>query len=371
MTLLKKFLTAISAFLILHIQSILGSEFPSYVHARGTHTSLPPSQVIAAARKIQPLFDAVDSTKKKPLLVTTFINASRVISVDLLKSNIQKLQLTAGEKVEFVVVVYYGTPKMVYRACYEDLKIAKSIIHCQKALLPSTHTFSLSFPKPVLYAELLPFLPFYQRVMVLDEDISLREFNYDKFMKIWNCADWPSLHPPLIVQGLLYEETQLFPFVHWSEWRSKELSPVIAAEAKFIEQQMPSFDTFFLYWFIDAVVHKMLALSMELQTDWGIDSTWCAAAEQFATDILGWNKNGNYYSCAYLTGSEPFHHMNSRSLATKTANLTLFNKRGKMLIAAWRKEFPYWSRDTRNQPIPNPLDSDSGLKLISTYKTEC
>jgi hypothetical protein len=336
---------------------------------KGRHVVHTPTQVLQSAKRLQPLFDAVDPKKKRPMLIATFLNASRQESVDIMRSNVKRLQKTS-EKVDFAIIIYHGATRTIYRACYEDEKIASSIIHCKKTnVVQLVHSFHASYPKPVLMTELLPYLPFYEKVMILDEDISLKEFNYPKFMKVWNCAAWNSTRLPLVVQGLISELTSPYPFVTWKEWQSANLSTVIAAESKFVEQQIAAFDSFFLYWFIESVVYKQASRSLDHQSEAGMDSVWCPAAKQFAQDIYG--VKGPYISCALIVGAPPFHHNNSQTLIVKRVNPNSYRTRGQMMMKAWKDEFPFWFLNQSTSPVPNPSKLNSGMKLVTTFKPNC
>lgn len=107
----------------------------------------------------------------------------------------------------------------------EDMKILrrnnKSIRSWQKY-----RATVFSIPKTALYKELLPLLPRYRRIFLLDEDILLHGFgivnsyylfafenrlylNTDlgSLSTVWDCAFWPQ-PPPLIVQPLVLESIQ-------------------------------------------------------------------------------------------------------------------------------------------------------------------
>lgn len=56
--------------------------------------------------------------------------------------------------------------------------------------------------KPVMYRDIVGFLPYYKSVLLFDSDLGLEKFNFDYAMKIWECAE---AYPPLIVQPLIGE----------------------------------------------------------------------------------------------------------------------------------------------------------------------
>lgn len=209
----------------------------------------------------------------KPLLCGTFIRASTAASTII--SNV----LLMKHSCDWVIVIYDGSVEFENKICQPLLKQA-NVVHCKRAEFPisnkprvipvytltdvikstqtnnnintnskgltsvsATGTSSSkvvlaepigSVAKTVLYHDLLPYLPSYQRVFLLDEDISLMGFNVSLAMSIWDCA---FKTPPLVVQPLVYEKTQFFPFVHKSMWR-KKLRDVYASAVGIIEQQV-------------------------------------------------------------------------------------------------------------------------------------
>lgn len=71
-----------------------------------------------------------------------------------------------------------------------------------------------------------------------------------RFESKWNCAFHPN-PPPLIVQALVAENTQYFPFVTVKGWGNK---PLTAVATGLVEQQIPAFDSVFFEWFLKRVI---------------------------------------------------------------------------------------------------------------------
>jgi hypothetical protein len=295
-------------------------------------------QLISYTKVTQEIFNKVPETERKPLLIATFLNSTNPRSVKNLHDNIEFFR----EKATFAVVVYDGTSVSIHSACHASTSIASGIVHCRKATITYTNAYR-SYPKPVLYPDLLPLLPYYRRALLIDEDISLREINLKEFLRIWDCAFWPA-HPPLVVQGLVYENTQNIKYVEWDYWKKNEnSSSVIAAKSKFIEQQIPAFDSHFLYWFIDYVLAQWHEQYLHYQTDWGIDGLWCGAGFHFAHQVYGVPLNDSQFApCALITGTQPFHHLNGHTLKAKSHNHQKFWADSLEFMELWKGYFTGW-----------------------------
>jgi len=75
-----------------------------------------------------------------------------------------------------------------------------------------------------------------QRVFLLDEDLSVTGMNFTSLLRIWDCAFSP-LPPPLLVQPLISESTQLFDYVNKNSWQVGGRSGIIASSVGLVEQQ--------------------------------------------------------------------------------------------------------------------------------------
>lgn len=87
--------------------------------------------------------------------------------------------------------------------------------------------------KPLLFDELLPFLRFYSKVWLMDEDISLVGFNFRTYFwqYTWDCAFDPPSPPSVISQ----------PLINGKGWSMCNNS-VIASRSAWIGQQSPILD---------------------------------------------------------------------------------------------------------------------------------
>jgi hypothetical protein len=365
------------------------------VQSRRSHKELV---ALDQAKKLRSRFEHSNSTffLRKPFLVATFLNASRPISRNTLFTNIEELNGLA----DFAIIIYDGDQNTVLTVCQSDEKksLLKSIIHCKRSAATFDPDHS-TFPKPVLYPDLLPYLPLYKKTMLIDEDISLKGFNLTDFLHTWNCAFSPSL-PPLIVQGLIFESSsQAYPFLHWHVWRdSPHLKDIVASGTNFIEQQIPAFDSIFLLWFIESINSHILTDSLKYESDWGADRFWCSAAREFAQvyyqidhnkknhihnniNINNQNKNKNhssssfpshYYTpCALFTQTPPFHHLNSHSLQGKRKNYRTYVQYGRKMMAVWRKFFPSWYIEIEDPSNSTQSHSWNHYRRISAIPKDC
>ena len=73
-------------------------------------------------------------------------------------------------------------------------------------------------------------------MFLLDEDVSVVGLNMTRLQQVWNCAFWPQ-PPPLLVQPLIGESTQLFEYVNQHSWNVFGRDSVIAASVGLVEQQ--------------------------------------------------------------------------------------------------------------------------------------
>ena len=143
----------------------------------------------------------------KPLLIATFINASRASSREIFYDNLERLENIA----DFAAVLYDGSPRAIRNFCgIREQSPTNPITYCRRAAI--SYSPDVKFiPKPLLYQDLLPYLPRYRKVLLIDEDISLSEFNATQFLHIWDCAFFPNHNPKLRLQGLHVFDTSRLP----------------------------------------------------------------------------------------------------------------------------------------------------------------
>lgn len=220
---------------------------------------------------------------------------------------------------------------------------------------------NLSIPKSVLYQELLPVLPFYNNTFILDEDISLGSFDIADFMLTRRCAFWPD-EPPLVVQPLIKQDTQYFPYVHLSAWmRYSKLhkgQQPLAATVGLVEQQVPFFHTPFLEWYIRSVLGVVTHIALELGVDQSLDKTWCRAAHMYRKMVLNDSTALKNSGCAVVIGKAGVHsvsHTNSHSLQNKKANRKVYAEKAAVVNQYYESYFPHWVVQDLKQRI-SPLE---------------
>lgn len=216
-----------------------------------------------------------------------------------------------------------------------------------------------SIPKSVLYSDLLPYLYEYERVFLMDEDISLMGFDIKKTLSVWNCAFYP-LPPPLIVQPLIAESNQFFDFVGAKAWRGKG---VVASASGLIEQQVPMFDAVFFEWLVRRIFSMTKQDSLNAGVDWGGDRSWCNAAKMYAREVLKHPKE--FVQCSLLIATTPVHHLNTKAIAGKRTNRKEFLRKGFQMVDRYVNLFPTWTILDISR-APNPLDSYHGRRYVKS-----
>jgi hypothetical protein len=198
---------------------------------------------------------------RKHLLCVTFVNSTHEASK---KNLIENMKLSYSH-CDWAIVIYGGSK---HEIC-NNHDYLKYFVFCNHTHALKKHPDLMSnfqhIPKPLLYFDLLPYLPDYQYVVLFDEDISLQAFNFHIYNQIFHCSFYPS-PPPLISQGLVREETQDFPFLRPSGW--EYLPDVVASETLFIEQQMPFFNAIFFQWFVEYVMSRAVPKIIETGSTW-------------------------------------------------------------------------------------------------------
>lgn len=198
--------------------------------------------------------------QRKVLLCAVF---SRTATAAL--SNTIKNIVHMGNSCDWAIVFYDGDRDNIVKFCTTDA-IVEKVIHCQRARESfknknSTDISRRGIPKSVLYVELLPYLRNYQRIFLMDEDISLLDFETESFLKIWDCA-FRNQPPPLVVQPVIAESTQYFNFVAQSTWKE---TGIVATASGLVEQQVPFFDSIYFEWFVRRVLNDTRAIAIKVR----------------------------------------------------------------------------------------------------------
>ena len=189
---------------------------------------------------------------RKELLCVDFIGVKPNSSLTLFR-NVKH----AANACDWAILVYTGTPGEVKAVCRNANVSFGNVVHCMRPnpTFESEHEHK-TIPKSVLYQSLLPVLPKYNRVLLMDEDISLVDMNIKEYVKTWECA---FKYRPLVVQPLIAENNQYIPFVNEGRWRTPAYEGVIASTSGYIEQQVPSFDAVFFEWYIRRVLSQVMS----------------------------------------------------------------------------------------------------------------
>jgi hypothetical protein len=202
--------------------------------------------------------------QRKPLLCVTFMNASNELAFQNLLNN----TIRSNGHCDWAVIIYGGNKETICN----DPRLIPRLTLCEfskaherfKDIFLTKQISLSSIPKPLQYFELLPILPTYRYALLMDEDISLQEFDFANYHTILFCSFYPD-HPPLISQGLVNEETQDYGFLRPSSWKKR---PFIISETVLIEQQMPYFHSIFLQWFIETIIKEAVDQIIETNSAW-------------------------------------------------------------------------------------------------------
>lgn len=107
---------------------------------------------------------------------------------------------------ELAPVVYCEGAMVRYNASvFQNLHLTPELIYNHSAPRALDATAKMAtVPKQAMYLDLLPLLPRYRRVLLLDSDMLFSEMNFDYAMTIWDCSFQP---PPLIVHAAVIGKT--------------------------------------------------------------------------------------------------------------------------------------------------------------------
>jgi hypothetical protein len=342
---------------------------------------------------------------RKKLLCVSFIKAFKG-PLDVLLRNMYYL----GDQCEWAVVFYDGPSSAIQSFCgnastavnYAPIeqngksqsldhnnninKVSSNVtvVHCRRApdtinrpkvFIPTSTDHGgvgvsqlLSTPKSVLYKELLPVLPFYERVFLMDEDIFLQGFRMKLFLRILKCS-FPAKAPPLIVQPLILGSSQYFPYVNSDTWQKifkRTSKSVSAASVGLVEQQVPMFHAQFFEWFIRRVLSQTETIAAAQGVDQTHDRTWCRAADAYAQQVLNITYSFKIgQACAVIIGDRPnltvVQHLNTRSLENKKANRAVYRKKAADVLDKYKYHFPSWVVDDIKRSV-SPIDSEYGRR---------
>jgi hypothetical protein len=297
---------------------------------------------------------ALSTLPKKELLCVVFTSPNATTN-EVMFRNAELM----GDSCDWAVIHYNGTPEQIATVCNEPRLKARSI-HCDRNEASKDHRHcdsldgksrvKLSVPKTVFYHDLLPYLHRYERVFLMDEDISLEGFDVKQFMLHWNCGLHP---PPLVVQPTIFESNQYINYLNKNSWKKGDRSKVIACGVGLVEQQVPFFDAVYFEWFVRRVLSQTKETALNYGVDWGHDRSWCNAARMYSKYVL--NYPNSSVPCAVLPRATPVHHLNLRSMDNKREHRDLFQANGAKVVQKYVDLFPTWVQVDVLKPN-NPLD---------------
>jgi len=293
----------------------------------------------------------------KPLLCVSFLGLSPYSCMSL-QGNIDHMD----DKCDWAIVMYVGNEVEVAAIC-KTANVSSNVVFCgrsRESLL--AEKLQKSIPKSVQYQTLLPLLPQYERVLLLDEDISLKGFNLSKFMKTWDCSFEKR---PLIVQPLIAESNQYLSYVNLKSWANDSRADVIASTVGYVEQQVPAFDSIFFTWFVKRVLSQTKDIALQYAMDWGHDRSWCNAANMYAREVLHWpvvGVNGTVATpCALITTpGTAVHHLNHQTMHFIRTRIKIVRRHIFIVVQRYIDLFPTWvGIDMLNPYNPlNPANAD-------------
>jgi hypothetical protein len=164
--------------------------------------------------------------------------------------------------------------------------------------------------KGSLFTLLLPYLPHYEYIWVLDGDMSFEGMNLTTFKAIHQCA---FEYPPYISQALINIPSQFYRYLIKRHWEQK--GDTLASTVGFIEIQAPFLHARFFEWYIMSFIIPLLPAMHILGADWGLDELFCTAAQEYMrTPPLHHEVNGNTPACAVITANMSLHHEDSADI---------------------------------------------------------
>lgn len=229
--------------------------------------------------------------RKKDMLCAVFLLASDE-DMAILRTNIEK----SNGFCEWSVVFFGGDDGLITEFL-DSVKAKKfpTVVMAQKYSGPRAASNEAFVPKQLWYPIVSEITPGYKRVWLLDADISLENHNFEKVKNVLDCGNWDKDYEtgkywkwkndigmprgPIISQPLIQENTQYFPIFNAVSW--KLAHHITAQRIRFVEQQIPIFNTDFFEWYVDYMVKPWLPVALIMEGTWGFDTTWCGAAEDY------------------------------------------------------------------------------------------
>jgi hypothetical protein len=283
----------------------------------------------------------------KPLLCATFASLTNAQSFDNLIENIK----FGGNRCDWIVVPYKpknGAEKSesTWSTSFKE-KIARTASESKSTVtvLDDDKRISSTISngdelKPLLYHRLLPYLQSYEKLWLLDEDISIEGFNFERYFGIWNCAFHQDSPAPCITQPLMIGK-ELAPFGN-NGWKVFNDS-IIAVKSAWIEQQAPILDAQFFSWFTLYFISPLYNEILKAKSDVGHDFTWCGAAKlwnSIKSDAMNSSSMDPNPACAVILGGNPITHKDFQTIHDWHKNTSEWNQRSASLFNSYQAHFP-------------------------------
>lgn len=144
-------------------------------------------------------------------------------------------------------------------------------------------------PKPAMFKYLLDVVVNYNKIWLLDEDISLVGFDIGDFLYRSTCGVRTAPYAPtalLVTQPLVGSHTQDRISVSFDYWKSKlnatkrdqtqisdRLHDVVGIHTGFVESQAPLFDSDYFVWYTKYIVGPLREEMLQHQSGWGAGHT--------------------------------------------------------------------------------------------------
>lgn len=350
------------------------------IHKSSTNRSLCVISTLLSTIMIyvSPLPYLSSTIERKSLICAVFIDISCDKVMSILKHNIRHAQ---GNCSAWALVPYTPISVTLHKNMVTHTDHLSNIaIACKTEIFYILHDNSTYYEqqgtltKLDLLKLLLPYLPHYHRVWILDEDISIQQINFNEYFGYLDCQSGP-LKNTLISQALVEGPTS-YGYLQRESWADH--LDYAAAPSLLIEDQSTVLDTNFLIWYISNVIELVTtALGQNADCDWGLDLTWCGAARHYLNNRT--NLKLNYeppndkysalYVCAVVMGSSYFTHLDLHS-ATNYRIHGCYDK-SQETVKLFRDLFPSYFLEVGTEMDRNTLLSNLSLRISPSQFSNC
>ena len=198
-------------------------------------------------------------------------------------------------------------------------------------------------------------------VWLADSDISFEKFDLARFLLRRACS--LAGGAPLIVQPVIRQNTQCWPYNYQTYGRSSETLPwerILMLRTAWVESQVVLIDAPFLQWFYETkIVQKVLSLqNHSYRVSWGTDAIWCGAAKEYASE-----RNLTRDACAVVV--VPIDHADTKSISSKGGSYIMHGF--KLLEAAGIARFRKHACAEGTAPTSGPGCLDISHRWLSTF----